>query len=214
MLLAAGLVAAKQVVQVPAAMLTDLRSVAGAFKQGTMRTEFLSRATEIAGTSRFEFATLKQAESFKREEQDSTAWGWIPLPKVVVLAQAPVEYSYHLDFDAPWEFQRDGDTVLVFPPPITPGTPALDVSALSFYTLQGSLWRDETAVKERLRGSLTEALARRAVDGTPLVREIGRQRLSEFVGKWLGDRFSDGRRFHVKIIFPDERTTQLEAKAL
>ncbi len=214
MLLGAGLFVFRQVVKAPAALVSDLRSVASAFSQGTVRTEFLSRATEIAGTSRFQFATLKQAESFKREETGKTAWGWIPLPKVVVQAQAPVEYSYHLDFDAPWEFQRDSDTIIVIPPPITAGTPAIDVSALSFYTLEGSLWRDDKAVRERLRESLTESLKQRAEDNVRLVREVGRQRLADFVTKWLGERFQDGPSFHVKVVFPDERLTPAESKTL
>jgi hypothetical protein len=191
-----------------------LREVAAAFQQGTLRTEFLSQATEIAGTSRFQFATLKQAESFKREESGSMAWGWIPLPKVVVLAVAPVEYGYFLDFAGPWEFEREGESVIVYPPAITPNTPAIDVSALTFYTLEGSLWRDEQRAKDRLRQSLTEALQARSVQNAGLVREVGRQRLAAFVEKWLSDKFSDGGNFHVKVIFPDERVNAPEAKAL
>ena len=191
-----------------------LRDVAAAFQQGTVRTEFLSQAAEIAGTSHFQFATLKQAESFKREESGSTAWGWIPLPKVVVLALAPVEYGYFLDFAGPWEFERAGDDVIVYPPAITPSTPAIDVSALTFYTLEGSLWRDEQSAKERLRQSLTESLKSRSMQNAELVREVGRQRLADFVEKWLSDKFSDGGRFHVKVIFPDERVSAREAKAL
>jgi len=214
MLLGAGLVIFRQMVKVPVALVSELRSVAAAFTQGTVRTEFLSRAAELAGTSRFQFATLKQAESFKREETGSTAWGWIPLPKVVVQAQAPVEYSYYVELDPRWEFQREGDTVLVFPPAIMASTPALDLSALTFYTLEGSLWWDDQAVRERLRGSLTDALKLRAEDNVRLVREVGRQRLADFVMKWLGDRFDDGQRFQVKIVFPDERLAPAETKAL
>ena len=191
-----------------------LRDVAAAFHQGTVRTEFLSQATEIAGTSRFQFATLKQAESFKREESGSTAWGWIPLPTVVVLAVAPVEYGYFLDFAAPWEFQREDDNVIVYAPPITPNTPALDVSALTFYTLEGSLWRNEQSEKEKLRQSLTDSLKERSVKNIGLVREVGRQRLAAFVEKWFAEKFSDGGRFHVKVIFPDERMSAAEAKSL
>lgn len=191
-----------------------LRDVAAAFQQGTVRTEFLSQATEIAGTSRFQFATLKQVESFKREESGSTAWGWIPLPKVVVLAVAPVEYGYFLDFAAPWEFQRDGESVIVFPPPITPNTPAIDASALTFYTLEGSLWRDDAATTEKLRESLTGLLKARSVQNAGLVREVGRQRLAAFVEKWLGEKFSDGGQFHVKVVFPDERLSASDARAL
>lgn len=192
----------------------QLRNVAEAFQQGTVRTEFLSSATEIAGMSRYQFATLKQAESFKREESGTTAWGWVPLPKVVVQAVAPVEYGYSLDFDAPWEFLRDGETVIVFPPPIIPGTPAIDVSALTFYTLEGSIWRDEHAVEEKLRQSLTDSLKVRAAQNVQLVREVGRVRLAAFVEKWLAEKFSDGASFHVKVVFPDERVSAHESKTL
>jgi hypothetical protein len=216
---------AREVVRAPAGVIEKtgdlidkggarLRDVAAAFNHGTVRTEFLSQATELAGTSRFQFATLKQAESFKREESGSTAWGWIPFPKVVVLAVAPVEYVYFLYFAAPWEFQREGDTIIVLPPPITPNTPAIDVSALTFYTLEGSPWRDENAAKERLRASLTAALNERALQNTHLVREVGRQRLATFVEKWLSEKFTDGGRYHVKVVFADERVPAVDAKSL
>ena len=206
---------AREVIRAPAGVIAQagrlidvsgerLRGVAAAFQRGTVRTEFLSQATEMTGTSRFQFATLKQAESFKREETGSTAWGWIPLPKIVVQAQAPVEYGYYLDFAARWEFEQKGDNVLVFVPPITPGTPAIDVSALSFYTLEGSVWRDEQAARERLRQSLTAALNERAAQNINLVRETGRVKIADFVEKWLAGKFSDGGSFHVKVIFPDE----------
>ncbi|MGB8168644.1 MAG: hypothetical protein WCF18_14195 [Chthoniobacteraceae bacterium] len=216
---------AREIVRAPAGLIEKtgglidkggarLRDVAAAFQQGTVHTEFLSQAAEITGTSRFQFATLKQAESFKREESGSTAWGWIPLPKVVVLAVAPVEYGYFLDFAAPWEFQREGNGVTVFPPPITPSTPAIDVSALTFYTLEGGLWRDEGATKEKLRQSLTESLKTRSEQNATLVREVGRQRLAAFVEKWLAEKFSDGGQFHVKVVFPDERVASPDPKSL
>lgn len=183
----------------------QLRKVAEAFQQGTLRTEFLSQAVELSGTSRFQFATLKQVEVFKREESGSTAWGTIPLPKVVVQALAPVEYSYFLDLSAPWEFERDGQVIRVYAPGIEANTPAMDVSALTFYTLEGSIWRDEIAVRERLRGTLSESLQHRALENTRLVRELGRQRLATFVEKWLLEKFDDGSSYQIKVIFPDER---------
>ena len=183
----------------------QLRSVAEAFHQGTVRTEFLSHAAEVTGASRFQFATLTQTEIFKREEAGAMAWGWVPLPRVVVQAHAPVEYSYSIDLAAPWQLEREGDTLRMLAPPIEPNTPALDVSALTFYTLEGSIWRDEAAVREKLRQSLTASLKERAVDNEKLVREIGRKRLEEFVEKWLAVRFSDGQNTHVKVVFPDEQ---------
>jgi hypothetical protein len=182
----------------------QLRSLAESFNRGTVRTEFVSHAAEVAGTNRFQFATLKQNEFFKREEEGNTAWGWVPLPRVVVEARAPVEYTYTVDFSGAWQFDREGDWLRVIAPPIEANAPAVDVSALQFYTVEGSIWRDESAVRDRLRQSLSAALRERAIDNEKLVREIGRQRLAEFVEKWLANNFDDSKRLHVKVVFPDE----------
>ena len=183
----------------------EAAKVARAFNEQTVREEFISHAAELAGTSRFQFATLREGEIFQREESGSTAWGLIALPKVVVEARAPVEYSYWLDFAGPWEFTRTGQVLTVFPPAIAANPPALDVSALQFYTLEGSIWRNDGAVRERLKDTLTGALRKRADKNSGLVRETGRQRLAEFVEKWLAEKFSDGRDLRVKVVFPDER---------
>jgi hypothetical protein len=194
---------------------TQAATVARAFRQGTVREEFLSHATQLTGTSRLQFATLQQGETFMRQETDSIAWGLIPLPKVVVQAQAPVEYTYYLDLQAPWEFRQEGKTITVLAPPISENTPALDVSALTFFTLEGSVWRDEGAVRDRLRESLTPTLRKRAGVNTNLVREIGRQKVAEFVEQWLVGKFGDGRDYRVKVIFPDEQPlTPSEKSAL
>jgi hypothetical protein len=182
----------------------QVATVARAFREGTVREEFLSHAAALTGTSRFQFATLHQGETFQRSEKDNIAWGLIALPKVVVQAQAPVEYTYYLDLQAPWEFRQEGKKITVLAPPISANTPALDVSALTFYTLEGSVWRDENAVRERLRESLTATLRKRARENERLVREIGRQKVAEFVEHWLGEKFGDGRDYQVKVIFPDE----------
>ena len=186
--------------------------VARAFNEKTVREEFVSHAAEMAGTSRFQFATLREGEVFQRAESGSMAWGLVALPKVVVEARAPVEYSYYLDFSGDWEFARAGSEVMVFAPPIMANPPALEVSALQFYTLEGSIWRNEGAVRERLKDTLSAALAERAVRNSGLVRETGRRRLAEFVEKWLAEKFSGGRALRVKVVFPDERTLSPHGK--
>lgn len=191
---------------------SEAAKVARAFNEKTVREEFVSRATELAGTSRFQFASLRQEETFQRSEAGSTAWGLVPLPTVVVGARGPVDYTYYLDFTGPWEFTSTGSELTVYPPAIGVNPPALDVSALQFYTLEGSVWRKDGAVRERLRESLSAALVERAAKYTGLVREIGRQRLAEFVEKWLAEKFSDGSRLRVKVVFPDERPLSPEEK--
>lgn len=194
---------------------SEAAKVARAFNEKTVREEFISHAAELEGTARFQFATLKEGEIFQRAETGSTGWGLIPLPKVVVEARAPVEYSYYLDFAGPWEFAREGSELTVYPPPIAANPPALDVSALQFYTLEGSVWRNDDAVRERLKDSLSAALRERAGKNAGLVREVGRRKLTQFVEKWLARNFSDGGELRVKVVFPDERPlTPTEKSAL
>jgi hypothetical protein len=199
---------------IPGATFDKGLEIARAFREGTVRQEFFSHVTSLTGTTRLQIATLNQAETFQRSETDNIAWGLIALPKVVVQAQAPVEYTYYLDLQAPWEFRQEGKTITVLAPPITANTPALDVSVLTFYTLEGSVWRDENAVRERLRESLTATLRKRARENERLVREIGRQKVAEFVEKWLGEKFGDGRDYRVKVIFPEEVPVAPQEKAV
>ncbi len=183
----------------------EAAKVARAFNESTVRAEFISYSSELTGTSRFQFASLKEGEVFQRAESGSTAWGLVPLPKVVVEARAPVDYSYYLDFSGNWEFARTDSHLTVFAPPISANPPAVDISALQFYTIEGSIWRNDGAVRQRLKETLSAALQERAAGNIALVREIGRQRLAEFVERWLAEKFSDGKALRVKVVFPDER---------
>ncbi len=178
--------------------------VARAFREGQVKQEFFSHAATLSGTGRLQVATLKQRETFLREESGSTAWGLIPVPKIVVQAQAPVEYTYFVDLKGAWEFRQQDKTITVIPPPLEPNTPALDVSALAFYTLEGSIWRDDEPVRERLRETFTTSLRKRARNNEALVREVSRREIAGFVEKWLAEKFGDGRDYFVKVVFPDE----------
>src|SRR5438128_1577680 len=74
-----------------------LSTLAAAFNQGTVTTSFVSYATTISNYQRLQITGLKQTEIFTRTEETSTAFGYVPLPDVVVEARAPVEYTYYLD---------------------------------------------------------------------------------------------------------------------
>lgn len=184
-------------------------TVARAFHEQTVRQEFLSSAATLTGTSRLQIATLQEHETFRRKESDSIAWGVIALPSIVVQADLPVEYGYYLDFNGQWEFAQKDNVVTAYAPLIQPNTPAADISKLTFYTLEGHIWQDDKAVRDRLQGSLTTALHQRAVEHIPMVREMARRQVQTFVEKWLADSFSDGRDFQVKVAFPDERSRPL-----
>ena len=185
--------------------LSGLARVAEGFRTGTITTSFVSYATELGGTRKLQLARLKQMELFERRDEALILWGALALPDVVVEARAPVEYVYDVDLDAPWQFQLDGAWVVVTAPGLEWNTPALDVSSLQFVVREGSVFRDEAAVKERLRANLTALLGRRVEDHVALVREVARRQTEGFVEKWLRERFADGAAHRARVVFADEK---------
>jgi hypothetical protein len=186
------------------AVLQDLEAVAAAFRTGTVTTSFGSYCREIRGVSRLQFAELRQTELFERTDSQTLFWGQLALPDVIVEARAPVEYAYYVDLEKPWRFALEERTVKVTAPPAEFNTPALDVSAIRYVVREGSVFRDEDAVLERLRQGLTELARMRARAQIPLVRETGRRKVEEFVERWLKERFSDGEAHRARVLFGDE----------
>ena len=184
--------------------LRDLREVAAAFRTGTVTTTFRAHATEVSGTTRLQFAELRQEESFERRDSEAVLWGTLSLPDVVVEARAPVTYTYFLDLDKEWRFRLEGRDVLVVVPPVEWNRPAVDVSALRFEVREGSVLRDEQVALDRLRSELTPLLDRRARQHVPLVREAGRRKVEAFVETWLVQRFADGKDYRARVLFGDE----------
>jgi hypothetical protein len=181
-----------------------LAEIAAAFRSGTVTTSFVSYATQLSGTRLLQFARLRETEVFERRDEMTVLWGALALPDVVIEARASVEYTYYLDLDKPWRFRLDGASVEATVPPIEWNAPALDVSSLSFVVREGSVFRDEALVKERLRASLTPLLARRAQQHVALVRETGRRQTEGFLEKWLKDRFADGGAHRARVVFADD----------
>ena len=182
----------------------DLRDVAAAFRSGTITTTFRSYATEVTGTSRLQFAQLRQMEVFERRDTSVVMWGALALPDVVVEARAPVEYTYYLDLDKEWRFRLEGKDVYVVAPAVEFNKPAVDVSALRFEVREGSVLRDEQIALDHLRAELTPLAARRARAQLPLVRETGRRSVESFVETWLVQRFADGAGYRARVRFADE----------
>jgi len=182
----------------------ELRSLAEAFRQGTVTTTFTSYATEISGNSFFQFATLKQVESFERRDTSTVLWGQLALPDVVVEARAPVEYTYYLDLNQPWSLRLESGTVRVIAPRIEWNTPAIDASALQFAVREGSIFRDEGLARDHLKDGLSEMARVKARLNVPLVREVGRKKTEEFVENWLVRGFADGANYRARVAFADE----------
>jgi hypothetical protein len=184
--------------------LRDLREVAAAFRTGTVTTTFRGYATEVSGTTRLQFAELRQEETFERRDSEAVLWGALALPDVVVEARAPVTYVYFLDLDKEWRSRLEGRDVLVVVPPVEWNRPAVDVSALRFTVREGSVLRDEQVALDRLRSQMTPLLDRRARQHVPLVREAGRRKVEAFVETWLVQRFADGKGYRARVLFGDE----------
>jgi hypothetical protein len=181
-----------------------LATVAAAFNRGTITTSFVSTATTLSNHQHLQFATLKQTEIFTHHEEKSTAFGYVPLPDVVVEARAPVEYTYYVDLKAKWEMTLKDNTIHVFTPPIRSNKPAVDASAIAYEVKKGYLKTDEA--QETLKRSITSLVTLRAKDNVPLVRETGRKEIAEFVENWLARSFADGSNYNVKVYFPGEKT--------
>jgi hypothetical protein len=182
----------------------ELRSLAAAFREGTVTTTFARESTSLAGSSRLQLATLRQTEVFSRRDEQRLFWGQLPLPDVVVQARAPVEYTYFLDLEKPWTFTLEGRVLRARAPALEWNLPAVDASALRYEVRQGSVLRDEAAVLEALRRSLTDAVRLRARDNVPLVRDTARLRAGEFVRTFVAVRFDDAKDVRVEVIFADE----------
>lgn len=184
--------------------LKDVRSIAEAFRTGTISTSFTSYATEVSSTSYLQFATLKQVEVFHRKDTATLLWGQLALPDVVVEARAPVTYTYYLDLGKPWTLDQDGNTLLVTAPPIEFNPPAIDASAVRFEVREGSVLRNEEVVIDALKAGLTGMAREKARQNVSLVREVGRHEAEKFVERWLASRFSDGASYRARVAFADE----------
>jgi len=187
---------------------TELRSVAAAFKTGTITTTFVSYATEMSGSQKLQFATLKETEVFERTDRAQVLWGQLELPEVVVRAEAPVEYTYYLDLEERWNFLLEGPTVRVQAPQIRFNSPAIDVSRLRYEVKSGSVFRDEALALENLKRGLGELSRARAAENVALVRELGRKKTAEFVRTWLLSRYDDASSYYIEVTFADEMPIQ------
>jgi hypothetical protein len=179
--------------------------IASAFRTGTITTSFVSYATTLTNTQYLQFATLKQTELFARTEEMTTAFGYLPLPEVIVEARAPVEYTYYLDLKGKWQFILRDKVIYVLAPAIRFNKPSVDASAISYEVKRGYLKTAEA--QENLKKSITSLAALKAKENIGLVREAGRRQTAEFVEQWLMRSFTDGERYAVKVFFADEKAS-------
>lgn len=208
----AGLYVFQIVRRAPAAVLEGgrelargLQDIARAFTTGTVTTSFVSYATTMSGSTYLQFATLDQMEVFERTDRATTLWGTLDLPEVVVEARAPVTTTYYVDLDEEWTFELQGEHLQVSAPAIRYNKPAIDASAVEYRIRTDSVLRDEEAALEALRKGLQPMAAQRARHNVPLVRELGRRKIADFVEGWLLHSFGEASRaIRVDVRFADE----------
>jgi hypothetical protein len=180
------------------------QQVAAAFRQGTITTTFTSYATTLSGSQYFQFATLTQVETFTRKDESSMAFGYIPLPEVIVEATAPVTYTYYLDLNARWDFHCQDGVIWVTAPDIKFNKPAVDPSRITYEVKKNSLIRNTTEAMENLKSSIAWLSYKKAQSNIDLVRETGRSQTEGFVRNWLAKSFTDGKNYPVKVQFRNE----------
>lgn len=190
---------------------STLERVAAAFKQGTVTTTFTSTATTVKGSQYLQVGTVSQQELFTRTDESSLAYGYVPLPDVIVQASAPVTYTYYLDLNDKWEFTLKDGVILVVAPDIRPNKPAVDVSRLTWEVKKDSLFRKTGEAMENLRSSITWMCYKKAIANVDLVRDTGRHQTELFVQNWLARTFADGKNYPVKVRFRNETTSKPNA---
>jgi hypothetical protein len=182
----------------------QVQHVAAAFKRGNVTTTFTSYATTISGSQYLQFATLSQHETFTRKDESSVAFGYIPLPDVIVEASAPVSYTYYLDLKSRWDFVLKDGVIYVTAPDIKYNRPAVDVSHITYEVKKNSLLRNTSEAMENLKSSITALSYKKAEANIELVRETGRKQTESFVENWLVKSFADGKKYPVKVQFRRE----------
>lgn len=172
------------------------------FVHGTVSTEFREYCSETHTNLSLQVTTLKQVEQFTRKDEASI--GNIPLPDVVVSVTAPVDYTYFVDLDRNWDFKLKDDVVTVIVPDVLFNRPSFDVSRLEWEVKQDSVFRRTRQVQENLKQSLMPLAIKRGKLHAAQVKEAARAQVSVFLQRWLKQRFTDGKKYQIKVIFESE----------
>lgn len=178
-----------------------LEKLGAAINTKTIYTDYTSTATSLSGSNRLQVAEINQTEFFRKSD-NGTIIG-IPLPEVVISANAPVNYVYHVDLNGKWEFNIVDRLVSVTAPRLSFNKPSIDVSKLKF-EVKGSVLRDEEKIKDALVQEISPELRRKGLKNVDLVREVARREVENFVRSWLGQQYGVDDNIRVEVLFEDE----------
>ena len=180
-----------------------LAALAEAVNTQTIKLDYTSTATTLAGTARLQVATISQVELFERHDS-SILWG-VPLPDVVVSARAPIEYTYYIDLTGALDFYLVDDRRLYAIVPLFEfNKPAVDASAIEYTVQKGSVIRNHDAAIEALKQTITEESYKRARENMQIARELARRQVEWFVQRFIGRTYGVDTDFWVTVVFRDE----------
>ena len=181
------------------------------FSSETLQIRFLSFATQVSGSQRLQFATLRQNEQIEKRSSAALFWNKLQLPDIVVRATVPVEYTYYLELNPPWQFRKLGNVLEVVVPVPWHNEPSANLSELRFEVKEGSMFRREKPVVDGLKESMMEFLRQRARENLSAVRETGRLETRKFILSWLAASAAEEKITDVRIQFQDETSALVHA---
>lgn len=195
----------------PAETIEAAKDLARAFKTGTIRTEFLSYATELRSTSRLQVAEVEQVEVIARKDSRAYFWDLLKLPDVEVEVQVPVTYTYYVDLKEEWQFMLEGRTVKVIVPELRHNPPAPDISGMKVKEQRSLLRFVEDDMKQQVMEGLTQELNVRAEKniGNLNIHATARESIEAFVEAWLAGALAsygveDAGAYEVEVFFRNE----------
>ncbi len=179
------------------------------FSSGKVVDKFYSYVEKIEGSNKLQVASIKTVDRFSKKDSQSILWNLISLPDVIIEIQVPVEYNYFVDLKDKWEFswEESDSTILVVAPRINFFTPAVDISGMEIIERKSSVLRDVDKVKEDLRQELSEKLEVVARNKIPLIREIARSEVKQFLITWFNNSYFKNIKLgqvKLKLQFEDE----------
>ena len=180
------------------------------FNTENLTERFTTAIPELTAELNLELATATFNETFTRQSERVTCWGWLDLGTSVAQVQVPVTYRYHLRLRDQWHLELSQGRLLVRAPVIMPSLPpAIHTDRLSTLAVRGWARGSTGPLLAELQQSLTPTLNQFAGDARhlELVRPQCRASVREFVQLWLEREGQP--HTQITVQFADETPKQL-----
>ena len=191
-------------------------SPAKSFNDENLTERFISAIPELTQELNLELATATFNETFTKQSDLMTCWGWVDLGTSTVQVQVPVTYRYHLRLRERWQLELKQRRLIVHAPVITPSLPAaIHTDRLTTLVVRGWARGSTGSLLAELQQSLTPTLNQFAGDARhlELVRPQCRASVAEFVRLWLEREGQAACITNITVRFADETPKQLTNKS-